>query len=78
MAAAIRRFASSRPESATLRVMGPAPAPFVKLRGKFRYHVQAASPDASYLLDVVRQARDALGQAKDVSFVIDVDPLDML
>lgn len=78
MAAAIRRFASSRPESATLRVMGPAPAPFVKLRGKFRYHVQAASPDASYLLDVVRQARNALGQAKDVSFVIDVDPLDML
>ena len=60
------------------RVLGPAPAPFSKLRGKFRFHLQIQSPDGDKLRQAVRQATANLKPPDGVQWIVDVDPLDML
>jgi primosomal protein N' (replication factor Y) len=61
-----------------VRVLGPAPAPLVKLRGKFRYHTLVQGPDRDALRRVVRQATADLKPPEAVQWVMDVDPLDLL
>ena len=61
------------------RVLGPAPAPFAKLRGNYRYHLQllgGSSEDLRRALERV-MARVATN-ARDVQWMIDVDPIDSL
>ena len=60
------------------RVLGPAPAPFSKLRGKFRFQLQVQSPDGESLRQAVRQATTDLKPPDGVQWIVDVDPLDML
>jgi primosomal protein N' (replication factor Y) len=60
------------------RMMGPAPAPIAKLRGKHRYHLQLQSPDADALRDAVRPVLAAAKPPEDVQWIVDVDPLDMM
>ena len=60
------------------RVLGPAPAPIAKLRGKFRYHTLLMSGDAALLRDVVRTATRDLKAPDEVLWIADVDPVDML
>jgi len=63
-----------------IRVLGPAPPPLAKLRGKFRFHLLAQSTDAARLGEAVRRATSDFRppHGSDVQFVIDVDPMDML
>ncbi|MGQ9770248.1 MAG: replication restart helicase PriA [Thermogutta sp.] len=61
-----------------IRLVGPAPAPLAKLRGKYRYHVQMMGEDASHLRQVIRTAREQLNSAQGVTWTVDVDPIDML
>ncbi len=65
-------------QGATTRVLGPAPAPFSKLRGKFRYQIQTQSPDSDLLRAAVRDLLAQLKPPDDVQWIADVDPLDML
>ena len=65
----------SRP---TPGVLGPAPAPFAKLRGKYRFQIQLQGPDGDRLRAAVREATGDLKPADDVQWIVDVDPLDML
>jgi primosomal protein N' (replication factor Y) len=65
-------------EQADARVLGPAPAPFARLRGKFRFQIQMQGPDGAALRAAVRQAAAGLRAPKDVQWMADVDPLDML
>jgi len=60
------------------RVLGPAPAPFSKLRGKFRFQLQVQSPDGDKLRQAVRQATADLKPPDGVQWIVDVDPFDML
>ncbi len=60
------------------RVLGPAPAPFSKLRGKFRFQLQIQGPDGDKLRQVVREATADLKPPDGVQWIVDVDPLDML
>lgn len=60
------------------RVLGPAPAPFSKLRGLYRFQIQMQGPDGEKLRQVARQVTAELKPPDDVQWIVDVDPLDML
>ena len=60
------------------RVMGPAPAPIPKLRGNYRFQIQAQSKLDARLRDAVRDATAGLKPPEEVQWIADVDPLDML
>jgi len=86
-AAAARQFAADlakqlstalHQQGVGARVLGPAPAPFTKLRGKYRFQIQAQSADGRAVRAAVREATAGLKPPDGVQWIADVDPLDML
>ena len=73
-----RLTAALAEQQADARVLGPAPAPFARLRGKFRFQIQLHGLDGEKLRAAVRQATAALEPPADVQWIADVDPIDML
>ncbi len=65
-------------ENAQARVLGPAAAPFAKLRGKYRFQIQIQAPDADRLRACIRQAIADLKAPDEIQWIVDIDPLDML
>ncbi len=65
-------------QAAGARVLGPAPAPFSRLRGKYRFQVQLQGPNGDQLRAAVREIRAEAKPPLDVQWIADVDPLDML
>ena len=63
---------------AAVRVLGPAPAPFSRLRGQWRFHIQLQGEDGDVLRRAIRQASTDLEVPEDVHWYADVDPVDML
>ncbi len=63
---------------ASSRVLGPAPCPLPKLRGKYRFQLQANCPSAEDLHAAARAAIANLKPPDNVQWMIDIDPLDML
>jgi primosomal protein N' (replication factor Y) len=63
---------------ADIRILGPAPAPISKLRGKFRYHMLLQGQDGEQMRRIVREATDGLKPPEGVQWVVDVDPLGLL
>jgi primosomal protein N' (replication factor Y) len=65
-------------EVAGSRVLGPAPAPLARLKGRYRFqiHVHAAGSDP--LRTAVRESLAAVSAPDGVEWSVDVDPLDML
>jgi primosomal protein N' (replication factor Y) len=68
----------SVPATSDARVLGPAPCPFARLRGKYRFQIQVQGPDGEKLRAAVRQATADLQPPEDVQWIVDVDPVDML
>lgn len=60
------------------RILGPAPPPLYKLRGKYRFHAILQSKDAAMLNRLIVRATADVKPPKDVQFVIDIDPMDTL
>ncbi len=60
------------------RVLGPAPAPFAKLRGRYRFQIQLQGPDGGPLREAVVAATSGLQPPEDVQWIADVDPVEML
>ncbi|MDR1493340.1 MAG: primosomal protein N' [Planctomycetaceae bacterium] len=64
------------------RVLGPAPAPFAKLRGNYRYHIHVHYAndfsDQERMRNVIRLATVNLKPPTDTLWIVDIDPLDML
>ena len=84
---ATREFASSlgerigaacRDADFQFRLLGPAPAPFAKLRGKYRFAIQLQAEDPLALSRAVRDATEELKTPEDVQWIADVDPLEMM
>jgi primosomal protein N' (replication factor Y) len=69
---------SSAKVPVTFRILGPAPAPFAKLRGFYRFHIHLHHTDGEYLRDLVRSVSAAVKTPTEVQWIIDVDPIDML
>lgn len=63
-----------------VRILGPAPPPISKLRGKYRFHVLLQSVDAAHLGEIIRRVTESfkIPEKDDVQYVIDIDPMDML
>ena len=61
-----------------LRVLGPAPAPFARLRGMYRFQIHLHGPEADALREAVADARRSLEPPEGVQWIADVDPIDML
>lgn len=70
--------ATLEPEQSGTRILGPAPAPIAKLRGKYRFQLQLQGADAVALRTAVSRAQETLKPPDDVQWIADVDPLDML
>jgi primosomal protein N' (replication factor Y) len=60
------------------RVLGPAPCPFARLRGKYRFQIQTQGADGDKLRAAVAAATADLEPPDDVQWIADVDPVDML
>ena len=65
-------------EFESVRILGPAPAPIAKLRGKFRFHILMLGPDGAQLRRFVRQATENAKTPDDTLWAVDVDPSDLL
>jgi primosomal protein N' (replication factor Y) (superfamily II helicase) len=67
-----------RLEGTTARLVGPAPAPLAKLRGKYRFHFLLTASDLDILREAIRTVQGGLEVPEGIQWVADVDPLDML
>lgn len=61
-----------------LEIIGPAPLPFYKLRGHFRWHVMLKFESSLSLSPLVRASLAKLKKSSGVQYAIDVDPLNIL
>ena len=62
-------------------VLGPAVAPYEKLRGRFRYHLFVKSPSSKLISTVTGSLYDfkkSLPKRANIRISLDVDPMDML
>jgi len=66
---------AEHPKSGGIRVSGPAPAPFERLRGKWRFQILLRHPSGHLLREVVS---DVVQDAAARDLVIDVDPHELL
>jgi primosomal protein N' (replication factor Y) len=60
-----------------LRILGPAPAPILKLKKLFRYHCQLSAPTVEQILAWWRAAEPKFSLPEELELTIDVDPLDL-
>jgi primosomal protein N' (replication factor Y) len=73
-----RLEAALKQNEADARVLGPAPCPFARLRGKYRFQIQTQGEDGERLRAAVAAATADLEPPDDVQWIVDVDPVDML
>jgi primosomal protein N' (replication factor Y) (superfamily II helicase) len=73
MADALRRAAEP-----SVRVLGPAPAPILKIRNLFRFHIQIRCPTPRPLQFLARSVPSTIPAPPRVELAIDVDPIHML
>jgi primosomal protein N' (replication factor Y) len=62
----------------SIRVLGPAPAPILKIRNLYRFHLQARCPEARPLQAMLREVPPRFPCPKRLELTIDVDPISML
>lgn len=80
----LQRFTEPGGESAPEippAVLGPAPCPHEKLRGRYRHHVLVKAPSARILSELARSIAVWQQEQKDwtdVRIGVDIDPVDML
>ena len=73
-----RIAAACREADFRFRLLGPAPAPFAKLRGKYRFAIQLQAEDPLALSRAVRAATEEIKTPEQVQWIADVDPLEMM
>jgi primosomal protein N' (replication factor Y) len=61
-----------------VEIMGPAPAPILKLRNRYRWHLLLKGTQSAGLLKLAAQARTLLPRSAAWRLHIDVDPHSML
>ena len=60
------------------RILGPAPPPLYKLRGKYRFHAMLQSNSPAHLNKLIKKTREDTKVPKDIQYVVDIDPQDTL
>lgn len=64
--------------SASIRVLGPAPTPVLKIRNLYRYHVRLLAPSSKPIQDLLHTVPLSWPVPNGVELAIDVDPVSML
>jgi len=70
-----------KPDSKThgqIEILGPAPAPIEKLRGRYRWQILLKGEKSASLLERASRARATLPRSRSVRLHVDVDPYSML
>jgi primosomal protein N' (replication factor Y) (superfamily II helicase) len=70
-----------RPRARQATILGPAPAPLERLRGRYRWQILVKGKDAKTLQSLLRPVADASerrGSGSEVRVCVDVDPYGML
>ncbi len=62
----------------SVELVGPAPLPFYRLRGHFRWHVLLKAPEPAQAQDLVRRTFGQLKRPSGVAFQVDVNPMNIL
>jgi len=73
LASAVREAAP-----AAVRTLGPAPAPVLKIRNLYRYHLRLLAPTPKPLQDLLHAVIPTLTVPSGVELAVDVDPVGML
>ena len=61
-----------------LMILGPAPCPLSRLRGKYRWHLLLKAPDADLLRARIRAAMNQLSSSERMHLTVDVDPMSLM
>ena len=69
---------AARPELAATRLLGPAPCPIDRLRGRWRWHLLIKQPDAGALGAILRFTSSRAAVPSGVRLEIDRDPESLL
>ncbi len=69
-------LAAAAPPS--VRLVGPAPAPVLKIRNLYRYHLRMIAPGPKPLQDLLHTIPQTVPVPNHVELAIDVDPVSML
>ncbi|MFA7254821.1 MAG: primosomal protein N' [Candidatus Omnitrophota bacterium] len=77
-ASSLSPSAIHHPPSSGVEIVGPAPLPFYKLRGHFRWHVMLKIPKDLLLTPEIYALLMGLKKPSAVAFQMDVDPLNIL
>jgi len=78
-AEAVRAAAESGPDAAIIQVLGPAPAPLARLRGRYRHQILIKGADASAVQRTSKCVARATGELpRGVRAAVDVNPGSML
>lgn len=78
----VERLTAQMPREGKLpTILGPAPAPIERIKGRERWQVLLKGEDRQLLHDLVRKAQEDLarqGRSSHVRIIVDVDPYNML
>lgn len=72
------QLARAAPQNEKLRVLGPAPAPFAMLRGKYRHRLLIQAPRNVNLSRVVRDWLASVKTIRSLRILVDIDPYSFL
>jgi primosomal protein N' (replication factor Y) len=74
----INHLIQSGLKGAEAELLGPAPLPFYRLQGAYRWHVMLKGHQLELLTGLVKQALQELKPKAGVRWAVDVDPLNIL
>lgn len=66
------------PLAGEIEIIGPAPLPYYRLRGHYRWHVLVKTPEMLQTLPLLRETLGGLKRRSGVACQVDVDPLSIL
>jgi primosomal protein N' (replication factor Y) len=67
-----------RGQQSGVEILGPAPAPIVRLRNRYRWQILLKCKETGPLLRLAAQAREWLPRSRAARLHVDVDPYSML
>ena len=74
----LRAERQRHPEADLLEVLGPAPAPIAKRRGRYRWQILIKGKKVEAVLKLAARADEILPRRREIRLHIDVDPYNML
>ena len=75
---AAQHLASTAPQNDQLRILGPAPAPYAMLRGRYRHRLMIQAPRSVNLSAVLRHWLAGVTLPRHLRLLVDVDPYSFL